>query len=509
MNETVKTRRIRDGRFTANLLCSGISHTVSVGIAFFLTPFLIRRLGIETYGFYPIALEIMAVVGLLMGLLNSTANRYVTVEYAGGRKGEARTYASTVFGSGLALSGFLLVPLSLFVAFCDRFLDIPRGVEGEIKLFLALMLVAGLIDAATSVFSASYEASNRLDFRSAQELTVVFVKALLLWFFLSGVFRVSIVGVGVAVLASSIVGALVRFFMARFLTPELLPKLRLFSFSSLKRLLASGTWYSVNEFSGWITQGGFLLMVNVFLGSEEAGVYSLALTASRVLGGGMMMLAGLFLPTAMKQFATGDREALLSEILRGQKLIGFCSLVGVSMTVGFLKEFLSLWLDMGNTQLLRHLTVMAIVPILSVGVALPLFHLTVVTNRLRRMALLYAAAALLGGALSVGLIFFTEAGIFGVASVSFGVRVLWYSVFLPFYASHLLGVEPLRLLLPILRTYLGAGISVGVILALKSVCRLSSLLSIFIVAAVSFCAVLLVGFIAVYGKVKERINLKI
>ncbi len=509
MNEVAKKKGIRDGRFTVNLLCSGISHTVSVGIAFFLTPFLIRGLGIEMYGFYPIALEVMAIVGLVMGLLNSTANRYVTVEYAGGRKKEAKEYVSTVFGAGIALSVLLLIPLVLFVIFSDLFLDIPRGAENEIKLFLGLMLLAGLSDAVTSVFGASYETSNRLDFRAAQELTAVFVKALLLWFLLSGVFPVSIVGVGVAVLVSSVVGATTRFFMARFLTPELLPRLRLFSFASLRRLLASGTWYSVNELGGWLTQGGFLLMVNVGLGSEEAGVYSLALTASRVFGGMMMMLAGLFLPTAARQFAAGDREALCTEILRGQKLIGFFTLVGVSMSVGFLKEFFTLWLGTGNTQLLRHLTVMAIVPMLSVGVALPMFHLAVVTNRLRRMSLLYAATALLGGALSMGLIFFTELGIFGVAAVSFGVRVLWYSVFMPFYASHLLGVEPLRLFLPILRTYLGAGISVGIIFALKSVCRLSSLLSILIVAAVSLCAVLLVGFLSVYGKVKERINLKI
>ena len=508
MNESVKKRGIRDGRFTANLLCSGISHTVSVGIAFFLTPFLIRKLGIETYGFYPIALELMAIAGLAMGVLNSTANRYVTVEYAGGRTQEARTYTSTVFGAGLILSLLLLVPLVLFILFSDRFLDIPRGAVGEIKLFLAFMLPSGLIDAATSIFGASYETSNRLDFRSAQELTAVFVKALLLWFLLSGVFSLSIVWVGVAVLVSSVVGATIRFFMARFLTPELLPKLRLFSVSSLRRLLASGAWYSVNELGGWITQGGFLLAVNVFLGSEEAGVYSLALTASRVLGGGMMMLAGLFLPTAMRQFAIGDREALCTELLRGQKLIGFCSLVGVSMTVGFLKEFLSFWLGAGNTQLLRNLTVMAILPILSVGVALPLFHLAVVTNRLRRMALLYASTALLGGALSLGVIFFTDLGILGVASVAFAVRVLWYSVFMPFYAAHLLEVEPLRLFLPILRTYLGAGTAVGVIFALKSVCRISSLPSLLIVASVSLCVVLLVGFVSIYGKVKERINLK-
>lgn len=509
MNEVVKKKTARDGRLGIHLVCGGVSHTVSVVIAFFLTPFLIRRLGIEIYGFYPIALEIMAVAGLAMGLLNSTANRYVSVAFAGGRKEEAREYSSTVFASGLALSLFLMIPLSLTVIFSDRFLDIPRGAAGEIKLFLALMLVSGLVDAATSVFGASYEASNRLDFRAAQELTAVFVKALLLWFLLSGVFPVSIVGVGGAVLASSVVAATVRFFMARFLTPELLPRFRLFSAAALRRVLASGAWYSLNEFGGWITQGGFLLAVNVGFGAKAAGVYSLALTASRVLGGMMMMLASLFIPTAVRQFAAGDKEALCADVLRGEKLIGFFTLVGVSMSVGFLREFFALWLGAENTQLLRLLTVMAILPLLSVGVALPMFNLALVMNRLRRMSLLYAASALLGGGLSLVLIFFSDVGVLGVAAVAFSVRVLWYSAFMPFYAAHLLEVEPIRLFLPILRTYLGAGISVGVIFALKSVCRISSLPSLLIVASVSLCAVLLVGFLAVYGRVRERVNLKI
>ena len=509
MNQNGNKRQVRDGRFGVNLLCGGISHAVKAGIALFLTPFLIRRLGIELYGFYPIALEIMAIVGLIFGLLNSTANRYVAVEYAGARRREAREYTSTVFVSCVVLAAAMLVPLGLLVSFSPRFLDIPRGAMGEVKVFLGLMLLAGLADAVTAVFGASYDTSNRLDFRAAQELTAVFIKALLLWFLLSGVFSVSIVGVGVAILVSSLVGAIVRFFMARFLTPELLPNLRLFSFAALRRVLASGTWYSVNELGGWITQGGFLLMVNIGVGSEAAGVYSLSLTASRVFGGVMMTLAGVFLPTAMRKFAAGDREALCADIARGQKLIGFFMLVGVAMAVGFLKEFLSLWLGVGNTQLLRLLTVLAIVPMLSVGTALPLFNLAVVTNRLRRMSLLYVAGALLGGGVALGLLFLTDLGILAVAAVSFAVRVLWYSVFMPFYASRLLEVEPLRLFLPILRSYLGAGASVGVIFALKSVCHLTSPLAVFIAAAVSLCAVLILGFLAVYGHPRERINLKI
>ena len=180
MNEAVKKKKILGGRLGINLVCGGVSHMISAGIALFLTPFLIGRLGIELYGFYPVALEIMAVAGLVMGLLNSTAGRYIAVEYARGEREEARTYYSTVFFSALVLAAVLFLPLLAFVIFSDSFLDMPRGFASEIKLFLSLMLAAGLTDAASAVFGSSYVMTDRLDFRSAQELTVVFVKALLL-----------------------------------------------------------------------------------------------------------------------------------------------------------------------------------------------------------------------------------------------------------------------------------------------------------------------------------------
>jgi len=504
MNEVVKKKKILGGRLGINLVCGGISHMISAGIALFLTPFLIGRLGIELYGFYPVALEIMAVAGLVMGLLNSTAGRYIAVEYARGEHEEARTYYSTVFFSALVLAAVLFLPLLAFVIFSDSFLDMPRGFASEIKLFLSLMLAAGLTDAASAVFGSSYVMTDRLDFRSAQELTVVFVKALLLWFLLSGVLPVSIVSIGVAVLVSSLVAACIRFFMARHLTPEVMPKRRAFSRAALKRVLASGSWYSVHELGGWLVAGGLLILVNVIFGAEDAGVYSIALTASRVFGGVMMMLAGIFIPTATREFARGDSKALLEDVLRGERLVGFFSLVGVSMAVGFLGDFFGVWLGGQNTPLLRLLTVMAIVPMLSIACALPFFNLAVVMNRIRKMALLYVAGALLGLALSIALAIFTDLGILGVAAVSFGVRVLWYSLFMPLYAARLLKAEPLVLVLPILRTYVGAGLSVGMILALKSVCQLGSLVSVLIAAVFSLCATLVIGFFAVYGKPKLK-----
>ena len=506
MNEaTAEKKKVGDGKLGMNLICGAGSHLISAGIAFFLTPFLIQRLGIEMYGFYPIALEAMAVFGLAMGLLNSTAGRYIAVEYAGGRKREAKEYFSTVFFSGVLFVLFLLIPLAIFIVFCNTFLDMPIERTGEIKLFLLLMLLSGLTDSVSAVFGASYETSNRLDFRAAQEVFAVFVKALLLWFLLSGIFPISIVSVGVAVFISSAVSAVVRFFMARVLTPDILPARSFFSLTACKRVLASGTWYSLNELGGWLTGGGFLILVSVGYGAADAGVYSLALTASRVFGGVMMMLAGVFIPTAVRRFAKGEREALIDEIIKGEKMIGFFALVGVSMTVGFLREFFEVWLGEQNTLSLRLLTVFAVVPMLSVSCALPFFNLAVVMNRLKKMSLLYVSEALFGFAATLVLVVFSNVGILGVAAVAFAVRLFWYSIFMPFFAARLLGTEPIRLIFPILKTYVGATVSIGIILALKSLCRISSVFSLILVMAVSFCSVLVVGFFTVYGKLKTKI----
>ena len=500
MNKATPEKRIFNGRLGKNLISGGISHIVSAALSLVLTPFLIGRLGIEMYGFYPIALEAMAVIGLLMGVLNSTAGRYVAVEYAGGRREEAGRYFSTVFFDGLFAALLLAAPAMLFVVFSDGILDMPYGKETEIKIFLALMLLSCLIDAVTSVFGAGYVISGRLDLRAVQDLSAVFVKAILFWFLLSGVWVVSMIGVGVAVLVSSVVSACIRIWLAHVLVPDVRLKWRDHSVAYLWRVLGSGLWYSVESLGTRLTGGGLLLLVSIAYGAERAGVYSLSLTAARVFGSVLLMLAGVFVPTVTRKFADGDREALLSDVLCGIRMVGFFALVGVSMAVGFLKEFLELWLGAENTPLLRLLCVFSLVPMLSVATALPLFQLSVIMNRLRRMALLYVAGALLGLAAALGIAMLTEVGIFGVAAVSFAVRVVWYSVCMPFFGARLLSCEPIRLLFPVLRTHVGAAISVGAIIALKSVCRIDSIPSLMLVMAVCLCSVLVIGYFSVYGR---------
>lgn len=503
MNETTLCERTSERRMAVNTVCNLGSHLISAAIAFFLTPYLIAELGLEAYGFYPVAVELMAVFALFSGMLNATATRYVAVEMAGGREENAGRYFSTVFFSNIALSGLLLLPMAAAILFCDRFLNIPEGMVGELRIFFLLMLASVLVDGIFSVFGVAYSVTERLDLRAGQQLTAVLVKAGLLWLLLS-VFRPSVISVGVAVLAASFAAGLVSLTMSRYLAPRLAVSIADVSRLHLKHVVASGFWYSFSRLGVFLITGAFLFAVNLLYGARAGGTYSVALTVSRVLSGVLTVLAGLFMPTMEKRFATGEVEALAQTVRRGQRTVGFFALVGTSMCIGFCREFFSLWLGAENTPTLRLLTVLLVLPSLSVASALPILDLALVMDRMRRLSLLFVGGTLLGLAAAIAAGAFLHAPVLVMAAVSAGVQIVWYSGVLPLVAGRLLGAEPLTFYLPVLRTYLGCAVAVGFVVFVKSVFAVDSWLRLFVMLGVCLLAVMAMGYLILFGKPKFK-----
>ena len=504
MNETTVRERAPERRMAVNMICNLGSHLISAAIAFFLTPFLISELGLEVYGFYPVAIELMAVFALMSGLLNSTATRYVTIEVAGGREENARRYFSTVFFANIVLSGLLMLPMAAAILFCNRYLNVPAGLVGELRIFFLLMLASVLVDGIFSVFSAAYSVTERLDLRAGGQLVATLVKAGLLWVLLGTWTSPSIVSIGVAVLAASFASGLVNLTMSRYLAPRLTVSTAAVSRSYLRQVVASGFWYSFSRLGVFLITGAFLFAVNLLYGAKTGGAYSVALTVSRVLSGVLMVLAGLFMPVMEKRFALGDTTALAETVRKGQKTVGFFALVGVAMCIGFCREFFSLWLGAENTPTLRLLTVLLVLPALSVASALPVLDLALVMNRMRRLSLFFVGGALLGLSVAIACGVFFRTPVLVMAAVSAGVQIVWYSGVLPLVAGRLLSAEPLTFYLPILRTYLGCAVAVGFVVFVKSVFAVDSWLRLTVMLGVCLLAVMAMGYLALFGKPKFK-----
>ena len=98
-----------------------------------------------------------------------------------------------------------------------------------------------------------------------------------------------------------------------------------------KRVIASGFWYSLDRLGAFLMTGGLLVLSNLIFTPEGVGVYSISMTASRFLSGILLMLAGVFLPVAAKQFARGEQEKLCADVVRDQKITGFFAAIGASL----------------------------------------------------------------------------------------------------------------------------------------------------------------------------------
>ena len=491
-------------RTAFNMICNTATHFLSAVIAFIITPFLIARIGMEAYGFYPISAEIMTLFGLVPGIINATSGRYITVEEARGNGEEASRYFSTVFFSNVGLCGILLFPMGLFVTFADRILSVPEGYIGELRVFFVLALASVLVNALVTAFGSAYMIANRIDLRSGQEFIAVLLKAAVLFGLLGGGFSSSIVSVGIALLLSCLAGAVIQILMCRRLVPSLRLSVSLWSAHHARRVITSGFWYTLDRLGAFLMTGMLLLVSNVIFTAEGVGVYSVSVTASRFLGGVLLMLAGVLLPTTAKRFARGEDTLLCREVERNQKITGYFASVGVAVGIGFFREFFSLWLGGEADPLLTPLAIISILPMVAVATALPLVDLGVVMDRMRRLSLLFVGCGLLTFAAVLIVATVTPFGTVGVAAVSCVAQLLWYAGLVPLFAGRILRVKARRFYVPVLRCLFACAVTTGLVFLIKNVAPIEGWTSFLVIVSMSATVSAVVNFLLVFGKPKFK-----
>ena len=90
---------------TLNLTTSLMAFVINAGINFLLTPYLIEKLGTESYGFIGLANDIVNYANILSMALNAMSSRFVSVEYHKGNKEKAEVYINSVIIANLLLAG--------------------------------------------------------------------------------------------------------------------------------------------------------------------------------------------------------------------------------------------------------------------------------------------------------------------------------------------------------------------------------------------------------------------
>lgn len=115
----------KNRQMAVNIAATIIAFAVSTGITFFLTPFIVGRLGRAAYGFIGLSSSIIDYTSLITIALNAMAGRFVSISYMKGDKELANKYFSSVFFSNLFFAGVLLLLSTFFLVYIDVLLDVP------------------------------------------------------------------------------------------------------------------------------------------------------------------------------------------------------------------------------------------------------------------------------------------------------------------------------------------------------------------------------------------------
>lgn len=434
-----------------NMIFSIISFVINFGISFFFTPYLIRTVGTEAYGFFPLTNTIIGYTSIITAAIGSMAGRFIIMEFYGGNINKAKTYYTTVIIANITLSLIFSIVGILGLIFLERIINIPPYLETDVKILFGLTLLSLVISLPLGILNVGLTVKNVNHYSAYSNVTSNFVRVgimlILYW-----LFKPSIIYIGIAGIGSMIVGLGYGFFFKRKFLPEIsfAPKTH-FDIKAVWELASSGVWNSVNQLSNVLLQGLDLLIANVFISALATGEYALAKTMPSMIYTVLAMFSGAFYPQFNILYAKKEYKELHHEINKSIKVMSTLMGIPIGLLIVYGANFFSLWVPSQNTTELTILSTITLVPMIFGASVNPIFGIFTITNRLKVPSLVLLFSGLAQTGIVVLLLRHTSLGIYAIAIVSAIQGGLRNFLFSPQYAAHCLGMSRYSLYKPIIK----------------------------------------------------------
>jgi O-antigen/teichoic acid export membrane protein len=421
-----------------NLAANWVGHGAALGVAFFLSPFVVHTLGKVEYGIWSLLTVLTGYMGVLDLGVRASTGRHVIL-YLG--KQDDRALDETIrtslgFFSGLGLLA-VTVGLGIGWLFPSVFRSVPSEYYLLTQLLLPLLALNVWFSALQSVFSSVLIAHDRFDLARGVDLGVLAVQTTGTVLALSWGFGIA--GMAAVVVCCRVVGLLGNFSLAR----RIYPKLRVwpiaFEKARLRELLGYGLAACVSMVSVRVIGQTSVVVAGAAIDVTAAAVFSvgamLIYYSSTFLN---HINTTLFPPIqrAVARGALGDARWLFLRAARLRQIFGLLVYVGI---IVFAEPFIRLWMygpEFGDESVRLAALVMMIMaasklPLLFVGASRQVLN---AMGHVRLTAALAVAEAVVNLSLSLVFVLVFGWGLVGIACATLAARLLVGTFLLPWQA---------------------------------------------------------------------------
>ena len=425
-----------------NIITSVGVMVVNLIISFWLSPYIVRTIGVEANGFVSLANNFVTYANLIVTALNAMAARFITIAYIQQDYKKANLYYNSVFWGNLIIVAVLLLPATFLVVKLENFIDVPADILLDVKILFSLVFLSFFVRTGAPNWDCGTYITNRMDLSYIPNMFTALLRCALL----VSMFTIWAPHVWYVSFSSTLIGFIslaIAGYWTHKLTPELRVSLRnpICSWRAIHELVGAGIWSAIASGGAMLLNGLDLLMCNLYVGATAMGILSLSKTLPSILGQFSDAITDAFVPEMTINFAKGNRAELLHDINRAIKISAVTVTVPAAGIVIMSDVFYSLWVPTQNAELLQILTTLAILSYMINSGIIILHRVFAVVNRTR----LSAAAMIITGISSLCItwlmIIFTDWDIYAVAGVSSIVTICKNVFFVTPVTAKLLGYK--------------------------------------------------------------------
>ena len=171
----------KNKQLAINMIAQIITFATNLIIGFFLTPFVVKHVGKEAYGFVGLANSFISYAIIVTTALNSMASRFITISIHQERYEDTNKYFTSVLFSNIIMAVPLTVASVFIIVFLDRIVTVPLSILPDVTLLWALLFANFIIGLIGNVFIVATFAKNRLELSSFRSIESNILKLMVLF----------------------------------------------------------------------------------------------------------------------------------------------------------------------------------------------------------------------------------------------------------------------------------------------------------------------------------------
>ena len=419
------------------------SQLITIAIYFFLTPYLVSKLGATMLGLQVLSMQVVQFSLLCNSALSTGYSRYAMVSYSQG------DYArmNELLGHGLVMTGLLMLPSLSMVFGSAIFADVFFGLSGRIANYGRIIILVSGSATILGMFINVWETGTFLIERFyIREIGSVFSNLISA----AGViilFSFTEPSIITWIVLSSCTALVVRCFVVIPWSLHYLPQMKIYpQFKAIKESRAMLT-FSLASFLGSL---GYLLYYATDsiiisnlkeLGPDKIFPYSIGQRWDPFIRQILLSFLSALQPTMIGLFAAKHHMTLKRVLFRATRYAMLVGLLPCLIFFAFSNPFIRLWV--GDAFVADSAPVMRCL-LISVALSLPTiagYEMLLAAAKIKQAVVATIAGGIINMILSIVLVKYAGLGLLGVAFGTMLTLSIKNSVYMPWLISRKLGVN--------------------------------------------------------------------